>query len=914
MAKQQKLQKYCFKLHTSYLAKNNWNLTLPLKEARKSANAIVTVNDSQVLRWIEELNGTQDVDAKAKEIREQINILKAKGNNKKQVAALYDKLYELQFQKDYLLLVIDKKSDYNRANNGFTVNGVQYHRLLGTAGGIKTSTIVYVSNRIYPEIKKRIDNGRDMTKPMVAAKLEAYQALACSGSIPVSWPKGIIIVPDCMTTFTADVISIDDNDPSIEEPKMEFIQNKIIENDASDGCGMMLPTLSKRWNGELGGNPEEIVSGINSRCAWTKGMVYTFDFIEFAEKIAHSYIIKDAWGHERDVRDAELILTTSMLKLWDSYESFEAYYQNCLLNHYQFSVAKTTPHEMDKRRNLNYQFIQGYQLSDEQIQDLISPTVDEIKDIMGLDYRKSILYLCGANLNEKNIAKVDPTSQALMVCPEMINDPFIRNKIKKMIAKRIRQAKIGVLTVEGNFAIMCGDLYALSQSMFGLEITGLLNAGELYHKFWKDKNTQEVACFRAPMTSHNNVVKQKISYSEDAAYWFRYIENAVIINAWDTLCMSCNGADLDGDLLFTTNNKVLVENHRKLPPINCVQKQSSKIVPTEQDIINSNKGGFGDKIGSTTNLTTSQISLQASFAPDSAEYKELEYRILCGQQYQQNAIDKIKGIVSRDMPKTWYVKAANRINTDDSAEIIAKKEFYNRICSNKKPYFFMYNYSNLKTEYDNYMNSKDTDAYLKFGKSLEELKNAPILTENEQDFMEIFYKFVPLDTSPSTINRICWAIEDEFDGNKPLKFVDFDHSVLKSCVEYSKKDYDAVFKIYKEFNNIMKDFSKNNYNGEENFADRCAILIWFKEQCDTLCLSEETLCDIIVDICYSSNKSKQFAWDMCGDQMVKNLLKSKNNTLFYPTKDENGDFEFKGELYSMKYMQVGGENDEELRV
>ena len=72
MAKQQKLQKYCFKLHTSYLAKNNWNLTLPLKEARKSANTIVTVNDSQVLRWIEELNNTQDVDVRAKEINEEM--------------------------------------------------------------------------------------------------------------------------------------------------------------------------------------------------------------------------------------------------------------------------------------------------------------------------------------------------------------------------------------------------------------------------------------------------------------------------------------------------------------------------------------------------------------------------------------------------------------------------------------------------------------------------------------------------------------------------------------------------------------------------------------------------------------------------------------------------------------------------
>ena len=210
MAKQQKLQKYCFKLHTSYLAKNNWDLTLPIKEARKSISTIVTVNDSQVLRWIEELNGTQDVDARAKEIREQINYLKARNGSKKEIATLYDQLYELQFQPDYLLLIIDKKSDYDRANKGFKVNGIEYHRLLGTAGGIKQSTIVYVSTRLYPEIKKRIDNGRNMTTPLVPAKLEAYQALACSGSIPVSWPRGIIVVPDCITHFKADVISIDD--------------------------------------------------------------------------------------------------------------------------------------------------------------------------------------------------------------------------------------------------------------------------------------------------------------------------------------------------------------------------------------------------------------------------------------------------------------------------------------------------------------------------------------------------------------------------------------------------------------------------------------------------------------------------------------------------------------------------------
>ena len=47
------------------------------------------------------------------------------------------------------------------------------------------------------------------------------------------------------------------------------------------------------------------------------------DFRAFAEDVAKTYTIIDAWGHPRDVRDAQVILTTSMFKLWDAYESME---------------------------------------------------------------------------------------------------------------------------------------------------------------------------------------------------------------------------------------------------------------------------------------------------------------------------------------------------------------------------------------------------------------------------------------------------------------------------------------------------------------------------------------------------------------------------------------------------------------
>lgn len=78
-------------------------------------------------------------------------------------------------------------------------------------------------------------------------------------------------------------------------------------------------------------------------------MVFTFDFVDFAKEVAGGqYIIKDAWGNEQDVRNAELIFTTSMVKLWDSYDSCEDYLQKTLSNKYTFGVAKTCPKDWNQ--------------------------------------------------------------------------------------------------------------------------------------------------------------------------------------------------------------------------------------------------------------------------------------------------------------------------------------------------------------------------------------------------------------------------------------------------------------------------------------------------------------------------------------------------------------------------------------
>lgn len=352
ISKQLVCQKYIYKIHSTRLREAKWKLKLSMAEARRNEE-VISVADSQVLRWIDELNGITDADATAKRIKTEIRSIRKEDDSaagRKRIRELYAELDAVQYKPDYMSLIIDKEKDYYRACRGFSINGVKYRRLLGTNGGIKCSTIVFVSERVHDELHRRIENGRNPNKPLVTAKLEAYKALTCSASTPVSYPNGVIVVNDCMTHFQSDIIYL--TDENVGEPQMELRKNADIELDGSDGYGMMLPCLAERWSGELG--LDYVAGGMNTRQCWEKGMVFAFDFREFAEKVAGSYIVKDAWGAERDVREAELILTTSMLKLWDSYESWEDYLRNCKENGYTFGIAKTCPKRLENERTLNF--------------------------------------------------------------------------------------------------------------------------------------------------------------------------------------------------------------------------------------------------------------------------------------------------------------------------------------------------------------------------------------------------------------------------------------------------------------------------------------------------------------------------------------------------------------------------------
>lgn len=931
MSKQKKLQQYIYKIDSNLLEKKNWDLTLSVEDARKIDGIVVALADSQVLSWINELNGTQDYDEKAKVIKKEIKWIKnqpANKDNKRRISELYKELYKLQFKEDYVCVVMNKKSHYKKANQGFKINGIEYKRLLCTTGGVKMSTVVYASERVIDELKKRINNGRDESVKIVPAKYGAYEALVASGSLEVSWPRdkdapipgGVIVVKDCMTHFKADVINVDDSNYP-EEPMVELMKNQDIDNDASDGCSIITPELSRRWNGELNGDYNRTISGFNLRNSWMKGMTFTMDIMKFAEEVVgasdehpEKYYVTDVWGDKRDIREALLIVTESQLKLWNSYLSWEDYYYNCLKNKYTFRIAKTAPYfeDLDEIRQLNYQFIAPLDLSDDDISELVAPTVQEIKDILGLDVNKSIAYLCGKGLDDETVQYADVFAKALMIEPDMINDPFIRNKIRKMIARRIRDAKIGVLDAESNFQIISGDLYALAESIFGMEPIGLLKAGQIYSKFWVNKSVDKVLCARAPMSNEHSLITQEVVHNEKIDKWFQYVDSVVVINAWDTAPMALNGCDMDGDLLYTTTSKPLMHNQTNLPALRCIQRKAAKKVVTEEDLIQSNLQGFGSQIGQITNRCTAITSLMANFSKDSKEYQILKYRTQCFQNGQQNEIDKAKGIVTEPLPKSWWIMKENKINPDDEPEIIEKKKLYAKLCADKKPYFFAYNYTSLKTEYDTFVKNARSNAVSLYKKDLDimldEYNNNLLTNENEIRFVKNFSYKLPLDMSKSTMNRICWKIEDEFDGVNLFKDVEFDYSILKSGVKYNEQTFKIIKHICDSYKPSVQLAKKRVFlsdeDNEEDWENVDVILKNLAENLYGYCSNADELCDILVDLCYGGNVSKQILWKTCGDVIIQRLLQSHNYKMSYPQKNNDGDFLCQGVRYTMKEIIV----------
>lgn len=267
------------------------------------------------------------------------------------------------------------------------------------------------------------------------------------------------------------------------------------------------------------------------------------------------------------------------------------------------------------------------------------------------------------------------------------------------------------------------------------------------------------------------------------------------------------------------------------------------------------------------------------------------------------------------MPKSWYSWIASKIEDGDSDEVIAKKELDRRLVVEKKPYFFKYIYPTDKKNLNEYVKNNNDKAVIQYKMSLKELEECENRTPEMDKFLEYYYSRFPLGTAPCTVNRICWRIENVFDGYKE-KFVDeFNYDILKSNATYDYATYNKIENVYKDYKKRVKDYyaiaKADKIDDEVNAIEKLVMREEFIQECTSICPDPDKLCNIVLDMCYTNKNSKNFAWDVCGEQIIQNLLKRRNYTYQYPEQCDDGEFEFGGERFTMKTISLLPEIDAE---
>lgn len=262
------------------------------------------------------------------------------------------------------------------------------------------------------------------------------------------------------------------------------------------------------------------------------------------------------------------------------------------------------------------------------------------------------------------------------------------------------------------------------------------------------------------------------------------------------------------------------------------------------------------------------------------------------------------------MPREWHDRHAVNQIADEG-----RKKFYRSIVADKKPYFMRYIYPALMKQYNTYIRNTNRNALREFQMTIDEMGKIPYeqLTDRQEDFLRYYRVRMPVGLGDCVMNKICRRFESEFDHFVGMASAGekFDYTIMKSGAEYSSSQMAAIKKLYEEYNKKLQSYAVFSYyehvDEDESISTISGMRDEFVRECEAVCQNRATLCDIVLDVCYRRSTSKKFAWDICGDEIIQNLLANNNWTISAPIVSEDGDIEFCGEKYKVITKMIGGD-------
>ena len=856
--------------------------------------------------------------------------------NSDEAKRIQDKINRMLFNPDYVTVVMDTLNQYDYLyKNGFTINNNTYKRLSCGAGQARVSTVVFGNEKIIPETKRRLNNGRNLEKKFSPSKFNAYFGLYGSATKEVSEPKFIVVKDfENQTSFMANYVI--ENGWGVDDT---IIQKEIKDTpmNRTDGMGLISYRQAAKWAKEMG--LDYVPSQFCIRQSYMKGMVCVFPIHEFCEEINNgNYIVdtiyKDKDGNpiKADLRDYDVIISESQFKLWDSFDSVDTYIENCHKNKLDWRVALVSPKEAKRMLKLNYQFIQTLNLNKEDIEKLAEQFVEWITKVSYDDAYYMLLFLLGVNNTENKINNFLSSSdsywiKSLIANHEVKNDKYIRTKVRELIKKKIENGCKGDIYVDGNFQVIVSDPYGFMQHVCGLSVTGLLKEGKSYSNYWNERDVTQVDAMRSPLTYMSEHVILDLQKDEDTEKWYRYCKLGIILNYHGHETFNFAGSDFDMDILATTPNKIMIKGIYKdeLPVVYDAPKPK-KIIFTEEDLYKSDTFSFGSIIGSITNKSSIGYAklplIKKEFGENSQEYKLIKSRLQQCCKAQSAQIDKAKiGQEVKGIPKVWTKR--NKIKKNKRGEIIDKhldrKLLYNNTLLDRYPYFFRYVYKDTNRDYKKYLDEYNVICKQKYKMSFKDLENLDRKTKEQKDFISNFYEFCPVLNSDSPMNLLCKYIESiNFNISQKTKIdtEKFDCKIYKNDNYEYKDSYDKVISVLKEFiseqrNMIVATASDDDYE----LDDDNEIILNNKpddlfEKLSVVNSNPYIIVNCLIDYFYldKPGSNKDLLWMTYGKFIYKNVVANSGvSTALFPmpcSDNDKGDLKYLGYNYKLQEVKL----------
>lgn len=909
---------YTLKLNTSdiyeQIAKNGCVET-DFKTA-KNAGWVVALGDNQLLRFIRQIKDKPFDKEKVQTLYDRRNILKQDKSSKKnarEITKIQNEINELLFVPDLVTVRTDTtQKDYKQlCKTGFAVKFkvnkteyvTKYKRLCAGAGQLRKNSANFVNAEIYDQLLNIMLCGLDAKSigKINLAKFGAYLALSTSATRVVKTPR-ICVIDDYEYPLKDQIVDWifknEKGEDDIRTEKIDFTMN------AFDGAGMVCPEMAKRWQQDL--ELDYLPSSFIVRAAWFKGLCSIFDFRRFAHEIAHKDTITDIYGVTYNIDEIDVIAGSSMFKLHKCYPNFQVYQSYFKRYGHVFGVARVSKKVSNQLSTLNYQYIQSNDFTEESIKNLANPTIDWLQKVMSCDPLYASLMMIGCHdrdtLEQIENSLESPIAKCLLYNTDILNDSYAKSKVMRLVRKKIDQAKIGKIYVEGSYDFLIPDLYAMCEHAFGMEVHGLLPPKCMYSKRWVDKGAKIVSTQRSPLVApaENQLLNV---YSDDKCKdWFRYLEWGNVYSIWDLTIISQSDADFDGDISLTSDNEYLVNAINPDLPIITYEKQKIKSQKINFDNLGSfDVKSFDSPIGGITNLASNLYAMKDLFPKDSKEYTEIEKRIRMLRFYQGQAIDHAKGAVYTPPNKYWshrqkYIQITDDMTDKQKQEIQKQNEeikFNNSICCDKKTYFFGYVYPKEMARLKHYKKKQGDLCRKNFGCKLKDLKQKQDKTVEEKQFLRNYYKYMPLFNSNCTMNNLARYVEDyEFKENKSSKYFDY------SCL-MSNKDREFKKNICKQIQDVIHKFQRNypillkkighdrdwgiedaNTLGSDRESFFDGFFDYYKNELINILSNEEELVDYIIYVYYEQCKSadKSLLWELYSDVVLNNV---KNNSDHY---------------------------------